>query len=397
MRYSLKFLILSIFLFFIQGCTGVTKYDPIDVKESLFATIKEKTRGYVIVSLSNKEGDIDLRNLAPTSNKIIEKYCGTIEDYSCMNNILASIDINHNRRAILESYNDLLNLNTVHLHNLDALYNKKYPSYIKDKERLSLEYRINDMTKIYEGEKINSSDLVFIGLNDLHYPNSVDHIKDINEIFPLKIASYDQTLSKLKRKLINVFNEEERVYKQTIAHLSNHYPIQKAKKLSQGKYTFSAKHAINISRTAKKSQRVVLNIIGKDLHAIFPDPFKAKNRDIEASFNKNDTTIRNLSDKSIYLNSITFFYNGSEKKILLGDKFSFSKIEQGSSVTAKSLLFFSTSFANASTFNAVTKQKAKYQKVLYGAKIEYKKGGSKKIYKMLYKNKVTLYKMVSGW
>ncbi len=395
---SIQIFILSLVGTLFLGCGGLSPRHYVDVKHTLYANLELKQGAVRVKNIVDENGEIDLRTLQPTSPKVMAKYCEDKEDYSCMEKILDKIEASTNRVALLQHYNDLLADNEAHIKNLESIYQQYEPSYLEDKEKLSLEYRLNDETKLYEGEEVPVKDILYIGGNPLKYPKKASHKEDIHNIFPVSVKAFDTRLKKLSKRLKKVYKREVATYKKTIKYLSSFYPLTRAKKMKAGVYTFSVKAPHALPRTkSERKKRVVINIVGKDLKGIYPHKFVAQNRDIRVSFDKKTTRFENLSHKTLHLESLTFFYNGYKQRVPLGDGFAFSEIAPRMSTTADSSMFLTRSFVQASIYPKVTKKKAKSHKVMFGIRLEYRVGKSKKTQLLLFRKKDLLWRFITGW
>ena len=375
---------------FMSGCGGLMAPQPLDVAHDLLATIEPQTRGFVIKSLSPTVGDISLRTLQPTSSQVIEKWCQTSENTACMNDILEQIDHNHHRAGILAHYNTLLASHDTHVAKMQALKNAVAPSYERDRKKLSLEVRINDLTKLYEGETIDTQKLVWIGLHDLSMP--YDHTGNILATFPLDLQRYEQTMTLLGSSLELTYLQEQTTYFHTLAHVVTSYPIKRAPNLTQGNYRFAIRADTTIARTQTSPKRVIVDIIGKTYRHVVPPHLRAEDAHILVETKEDRMIISNKTNQPLTLNTLALHFQ--EETYAHPIDVGFATLAPRGSVVIPSVLFGSSAFDQVATFEDVTSAIARRMMITYGLTLSYTQEGKIRHFKPTFKQ--SLHHILTG-
>lgn len=377
MRFLMS-LFLSIIIF--TGCSYSPKPREIySINSPLYIKVKKTKTGYSIKSLSDSKGDFILNDMSITSPKVINKFCAKKNDLKCIDGVIDVLIKRYDRAALVDMYARAVMLNKEHLKRLDIIYNSVAPKYKKDKKTIALDYRVNDVSRLYEGEDLGLSDILYVGENDLTYPTAVNHAKRISKVFPSSVKKYKKTIALVSKYIKNKSASEEETYQKTIVNRSSNYPLVRTKNLQSGDYALAIKAPKKVNRGDTTKHRVVIGVVGKNFKNLFPSRFMAKNHDITLEFSTKDMTFINHTKRTIMLESLTFFYNGYKSTVPLGRSFSFSKIPSNQSTTTSSSKFLTKKIQKAAVFKNVTKKNAKEKMVTFTLRLDYRILKRKKI------------------
>ncbi len=378
-----------------QGCGGPKERVVIDTPKTLYVNMEKSAAGFKLKEIVDRGGDIDIRLLQASSPDVIAKFCGEKDAHGCMDKIIDIVEKNINRKALLIRYNALVSANERHIAIMKKDLDEYRPGYEADYKKVGLEYRINDLSRLYKGEKLHNEKIVWVGKNDLNYPSKADHKDEIEKLFPVAYEAFHDKAKALEEAWKKAFSKEEITYKRTIRKRSSYYPLVRAKTMKSGPFSLSVRAPQFVNRNEAGNKRVIINVTGKDVEDIYPHKFEAKNPDIKVVFNQKMTTFVNNRSEDIMLQSLTFFYNGHKEKVLLGDNFSFSLIGPKEQTATDSALFLTEDFAQAANYAKVTRANAKQRQVSFGIELAYRIGNHDK--KLKFHKKNPLWRFISGW
>lgn len=390
-------LVMTWLLLVTQGCHSLKVRKHLDVQETLFVNINKTGGVFTVKDINDISGDVNLKSLQLSSDAVMKRLCAEQDNSRCLDRILDTVENQVNRKSILSSYNHLLEKNRSHQKALHGLYLKYAPAYEKDSKKITLRYLVNDESKFYKGETLPFKEILYIALNDLMYPTKALHKKEIHDLFPQSLLTVQSEIDKLNETLLSEYKKDMRIYKRTLKKRTAFYPLVRRASLKEGVFSLKIRAPKIINRKSAREERVIFNIIGKDLHNLYPYAFEGKNRDLSVSFNKRNTSFTNLSGKNISLKSITFFYNGYNQTILLGRDFSFSELSYGSTTSTPSNLFFTKRFKRAAFFPAMSEAKAKREKVNFGIEVKYKIEGKANAQVLASSKKEFLWRFITGY
>lgn len=389
--------VIASLLFVTQGCHSLKVRESLDYKETLFVNVNKTGQSFSVKEISNMKGDVNLKTLQFTSDDAMIRLCGEKDNGQCLDDVLDVVEHGTNRKGVLASYNHLVNKNTAHQQALDKLYENYALPYKKERKKITLRYLVNDETKFYKGEKLPFTEILYVGLNDLSYPKKSLHKETINSLFPHAALKLQSELNKLNERLISEYEKDIMIYKRTLKKRSTFYPLVRRTSMKEGPFTFTIRAPEVINRGDTGKQRVIINITGKDIHELYPYAFEGKNRDLKVSFTKRNTSFKNLSGKSLSLESITFFYNGYNQTTLLGRDFSFSELNQGVTTSTPSNLFFTKRFKQAAFYPKMSQAKAKIKKVNFGIEVKYRIAGQSVSKILVASKKELLWRFITGY
>jgi len=390
-------LVTALLLLATQGCHSLKVRKSLDVKETLFVNINKIGKNFSVKDVSNISGDVNLKTLQLSSDAVMVRLCGEKDNSRCLDQVLDVVENGTNRKGILASYNHLLQKNKEHQEALEKLHTKYAPSYKEDSKKVTLRYLVNDETKFYKGEELPFEEILYLGLNDLKYPAKALHRKEINDLFPHSILKLQSEINRVNERLLAEYEKDLRVYKRTIQNRSTFYPLVRRASMKEGPFSFKIRAPKIINRKEVRKERVIFNIIGKDIHDLYPYAFESRNRDLKVSFNKRNTSFANLSGEEMTLESITFFYNGYNQTTLLGRDFSFSELNIGSTTSTPSNFFFTKRFKQAAFFPALSEAKAKREKVKFGIEVKYKIEGRSGVKVLSSAKKELIWRFITGY
>jgi hypothetical protein len=380
------------------GCGGLKKRIVLDVEKPLFAHVIKQGEVFKVKELHDVSGDVNLKTLQLTSDAVAVKLCGAKDETGCIDDVLDAVETQVKRKAVLKTFDSVIQRRNKHVKALDEIHDKFKASYKEDGEKIKLTYLVNDLTKFYKGSKIPFEEFAYLKINELKYPQSALHEKEIHDMFPHPLEDFQANMNLLNEDLEKSYAKDIKVYNRNIRYRSSFYSVMvKNQTPKYEKFSLKIKAPTKIRRDNRNTPRVIFHITGIDMENVFPYRFEVQNSDIKFRFDHKNMRFTNLTTKDITLEHITLYYNGYNQSTLLGENFHFSGLQAKTSTSTPWRVFLKEHFKKSGFYPAMTKKKALASRVPFGIKLKYKIDGKRHMQLLQGNKKEILYHSITGW